>query len=331
MQVTSPEKISLYGEHSNIAFIKYWGNKDNDLRIPSNASVSMNLSELYTETTLSWDDTIETDYLTINGEPASQEAWQRTKSYLSRIREMYGINSFASITSKNNFPMGAGIASSASAFAALALAATKAADITLNESELSALARLGSGSAARSVPSGFTLWNSGTTHETSYAETIASEDHWNLVDIVAVVSTEHKRTGSTKGHELAITSDLQNGRLKNVSDRVDKCVHAIKERDFNLLAETVELASNLMHSVMMTSQPRLFYWEPTSLQIMKHVFEWRQDGLSVCYTMDAGPNVHCICLEEDVNEVKRRLSHIGGIQSLFESTPGPGVHIVNVN
>ena len=133
--------------------------------------------------------------------------------------------------------------------------------------------------------------------ETSYAYSIAPADYWDLVDCVAVISRVHKPTGSTEGHALADTSPLQAARLADAPRRLDLCRQAILERDFEALAQVVELDSNMMHAVMMTSSPPLVYWQPATLAIMHAVSTWRQQGLPACYTNDAGPNVHVLCLQ----------------------------------
>ncbi len=313
---------------SNIAFIKYWGNQDNDLRIPMNSSISMNLDGLFTETSVLWSPDMTRHTLNLNGTEASGHVLDRVSNHLEVIKERYHIEGFAQVESVNNFPMGAGIASSASAFAALALAATKAANQNLDEKELSTVARLGSGSAARSIPGGFVIWKSGTSHETSYAETFAEPDHWNLVDIVAILSQEHKPTGSTQGHRLAPTSALQLSRIESAEKRLHTCQQAIFNKDFNTFAHIVELDSNMMHAVMMTSNPVLMYWEPTSVDIMKQVPRWRQEGINVCYTMDAGANVHCICLQADAQRVRDRLDAMAGVQHTLLARPGDAAHLI---
>ena len=218
--------------------------------------------------------------------------------------------------------MGAGIASSASAFAALTVAAVKAIDDTISERELSTLARLGSGSASRSVPSGFVEWLAADTHEDSYAQTFAEPNHWNLVDVIAIVSDEHKRTTSQAGHPTAKTSDLQNARIAGAAERLEICKQAILDRDFDIFADVVEHDSNLMHAVMMTSKPPLFYWKPETLTIMELIREWRQEGIRVCYTLDAGPNVHCICVKEDANIVRERLQSLSTLLDVLTSGVG---------
>ena len=193
----------------NIAFIKYWGNRDNTLRLPVNGSISMNLDGLFTRTTVSFQSSLSSDALIINGHNVTGKGLDRVSYILDIIRGMANIHDRAEVTTENNFPSGAGIASSASAFAALALAGSKAADLDLSEPELSRLARRGSGSASRSIPGGFVEWQAGTTDEDSYAFSIAEPDHWKLVDCVAIVSASHKKTGSTEGHAIAPTSPLQ--------------------------------------------------------------------------------------------------------------------------
>ncbi len=193
----------------NIAFIKYWGNLDSQLRIPANGSISMNLGGLTTHTTVTFDPNLAGDELLLGGKPAPSLALLRVSVLLDRVRLLAGSTLHAHVESANNFPAGAGIASSASAFAALSLAASAAAGLQLGKSELSRLARTGSGSACRSIPGGFVEWQAGHNHETSYAFSIAAPDHWDLVDCVAIVSHAHKRTGSSEGHHLASTSPLQ--------------------------------------------------------------------------------------------------------------------------
>ena len=275
---TDLNNIARARAHSNIAFIKYWGNRDHRLRLPANASLSMNLSELHTTTTVEWLPTSDADSLAINDAAASQAALDRVSAHLDVIRRRLGISAFARVSSTNNFPMGAGIASSASAFAALTLAAVAACRADMSERELSTLARMGSGSAARSVPSGFVEWHAGDSHETSYAETFVHREHWALRDVVAVVSRRHKRTGSSAGHREADSSILQSARVAGADQRLANVKAAIRSRDFAAFADTIEEDSNLMHAVMMTSKPPLFYWDPLSLQVMRAVREWRMMG-----------------------------------------------------
>lgn len=312
----------------NIAFIKYWGNRDNILRLPSNGSISMNLDGLYTRTTVSFQPSLPYDELIINGREVMGPGLDRISYILDIIRGMANIHERAEVMSENNFPSGAGIASSASAFAALALAGSKAAGLTLSEPELSRLARRGSGSAARSIPGGFVEWQAGTGDEDSFAFSIAEPGHWNLVDCVAIVSAAHKKTGSTEGHFVAPTSPLQAARLADATRRLDICRKAILERDFDTFASIVELDSDMMHAVMMTSMPALHYWKPASLDVMTCVRQWRSEGVPVCYTVDAGPNVHVICLETEAHSIEKRLREIRGVDKVLVARAGGPATIV---
>src|SRR5512133_964917 len=222
--------------HPNIAFIKYWGDRDNALRLPVNGSISMNLDGLFTRTSVSFQPSLGFDELIINGREVMGKSLERVSEILELVRSAAGVNAKAEVISENNFPTGAGIASSASAFAALALAATKATGLDWSESQISRLARLGSGSASRSIPGGFVEWKMGSGDEDSYAVSIAPPEHWTLTDCVAIVSTGHKATGSSEGHALAPTSPLQAARVADAPRRLDACRQAILSWDFESFA-----------------------------------------------------------------------------------------------
>ncbi len=288
----------------------------------------MNLGGLTTRTAVVFDESLLADELILAGRPSTGAPLQRVSAFLDRVRQIAGMSLFARVESTNNFPTGAGIASSASAFSALSLAGSAAAGLSLTESELSRLARTGSGSACRSVPGGFVEWQTGLDDASSFAVTIAPPDHWGLVDCIAIVSQAHKPTGSTEGHHLAKSSPLQDGRLADTTRRLDQCRIGICEKNFHLLAEVVEQDSNMMHAVMMTSCPSLIYWEPATLAIMKSVIGWRSSGIPVFYTIDAGPNIHVLCLSEVIHTVTKLLSEIPGVLRVMTAPPGGPARLV---
>jgi diphosphomevalonate decarboxylase len=308
--------------HPNIAFIKYWGDLDADLHIPANPSLSMNLGGLHTRTQVTFEPDLPGDALTINDQTESGPALARVSRFLDRVRQLAGISSFARVESENNFPAGAGIASSASAFAALALAASSAAGLELRERDLSRLARTGSGSACRSVPDGFVEWQAGSSDQDSYAYSIAPASHWELVDCIALVSEGHKPVGSLEGHTLAPTSPLQSARLAGAAERMQRCRQAILGRDFEGLASVTELDSNLMHAVMITSDPALIYWQPATLSVMRAVMELRKKGVPACYTLDAGPNVHVISEAGYCEQVMSEVGGLPGVKRTLRAVPG---------
>jgi diphosphomevalonate decarboxylase len=211
----------------------------------------------------------------------------------------------------------------------LALAASKAAGLDLSKKELSRLARLGSGSACRSVPAGFVEWLKGENDESSYAISIASPEHWELVDCIAVVSEEHKPTGSSEGHQLADTSPLQERRIAGTEKRLEQCREAILRRDFEELAMVTELDSNLMHAVMQTSTPALLYWLPATVEIIHSIVQWRAEGTPVFYTIDAGPNVHVFTLPGSASKITGQLEKIPGVIKVIEAHPGDKARLMD--
>ena len=311
----------------NIAFIKYWGNRDNRLRLPINGSISMNLDGLFTNTTVTFNPSMQ-DSLKINDHTVAGKGLERVSSILDLVRGMANMNEHAEVVSTNNFPAGAGIASSAAAFAALALASSRAAGLTLSEAQLSRLARRGSGSASRSIPGGFVEWKMGTGDDDSVAVSIAPPEHWNLADCIAIVSASHKKTGSTEGHAIAETSPLQNARVEDTPRRLDICHNAILNKDFDAFANIIELDSDMMHSVMMTSNPPLMYWQAATLGIFHEVRAWRASGLPVAYTVDAGANVHVLCLSEQAEKVKMHLAELPGVNEVLVAKVGGPARVV---
>ncbi len=316
--------------HPNIALIKYWGDRDVDLHIPANGSISINLADLNTRTTAAFSTDLPGDDILIDNQPAMESTRSRVSQFLDRFRKLYRVNGYFQIESANNFPSSAGIASSASAFAALSLAASAAYGLNLNEAELSRLARLGSGSACRSIPAGFVEWQTGTDHESSFAYSIAPPSHWDLVDCITIVDDRAKSVSSLQGHIMAATSPLQTARIKHTESRLFDCRQAIAQRDFDLLARVVELDSNMMHAVMMTSNPPLLFWLPATVAVMQFVIDGRKKGLPVCYTIDAGANVHVLCEESYASTVIARLKEIPRVLRVIEAKPG-GAAILNTD
>ena len=314
--------------HPNIAFIKYWGNRDERLRLPANGSISMNLDGLYTRTTVSFQPSLALDELVVNGHEMTGSGLTRVSTILDEVRAAVGMRERAEVDSDNNFPTGAGIASSAAAFAALALAATKAAGLDWDEVQLSRLARHGSGSACRSIPAGFVEWEPGTGDEDSVASSIGGPDHWALADCIALVANAHKSVGSPEGHALAPTSPLQAARVADAPRRLEICRRSILGRDFDGLASIIELDSNMMHAVMMTSNPALMYWQAATLTVMHAVREWRAGGLPVAYTIDAGPNVHVFCPQDYAARVADKLKDLPGVDDVLTAVVGGPAKLV---
>jgi len=315
--------------HPNIAFIKYWGNRDDALRLPANGSISMNLEGLDTRTRVHFDGSLRLDELQIDGVPTGGESLERVKRVLDEVRRLAVMQVFATVDSQNNFPLGVGIASSASGFAALALSASGAVGIDMDESSLSRLARLGSGSACRSIPGGFVEWVTGTGDLDSFAASIAPQGYWDLQDCIVLLSSEPKTIGSSLGNKLAGTSPFQASRVADTPRRLSICRKSILDRDFNAFATIVEEDSNLMHSVMRTSCPPLFYWLPESLTVMQAVRVARAAGLHACYTIDAGPNVHIICEALVSGDVVKLVENLPGVREVRLAKAGGPARLVD--
>ncbi len=315
--------------HPNIAFIKYWGNRDDYLRLPLNGSISMNLEDLVTKTTVVMDESLSEDILFINEQPVLGDSLSRVQNFMNIIRVRSEKKIYTSISSYNNFPAGAGIASSAAAFAALCVAACRVFDLPLDFNDLSRLARRGSGSACRSIPGGFSEWLVGTSDHDSYAISIAPPNHWALIDIVAIVEDQPKKVGSSEGHKISSSSIIQDCRLADAPRRLDICRNAILQKDFEKLAIISELDSNLMHAVMITSTPPLFYWSPTTIFLMKYIQEMRKKGTPVFYTVDAGPNVHVITEIGYKDEVSAALSSLPGVEYILSSRVGGPARLIS--
>src|SRR5579859_1114117 len=246
-----PTRKATACANSNLAFVKYWGKRDSALNIPTNGSISMNLSEARTTTTVEFDLSLPADEIFRQDKNglADPAFTARTSRQLDRVRRLAGVQTRARVTTNNEFPAGVGIASSASGMAALTAAAAAALGLRLSERELSALARLGSGSACRSIPAGFVEWIAGDSHETSYAVQIAPPDHWNILDIAVVVSDKTKDLSSSDGHLLAVSSPFFNARLETIPGRLDRVRNAILQRNFEEFGREIETEAISLHAI----------------------------------------------------------------------------------
>lgn len=249
---------------------------------------------------------------------------------IQRIRLLAKSDKKVHVKSENNFPSDAGIASSASGFAALTAGLLTVYGLKEkfdDKVELSRQIRLcGSGSSVRSAFGGFVEFQAGNDHESSHAIQIADEYHWDLVDIVAIINKEKKKYGSSEGHTLAESSPYLKTRLIEMQERVKKTRQAILDKDIKTLGPLIEQDSTSMHAVMMTSSPPLFYWEPGSIDIMKKIMQWREEeGLKAYFTLDAGPNVHVICEKKDTREVEKRLKANPYVKWTIYNEPCEGV------
>lgn len=306
---------------SDIALIKYWGKKDEVLRLPENGSMSIVLKGLDTLTTVEFREDLERDEVMIGGEKNEKEA-ARVVKHLDRVRSLAGIDDFAKVVSENTFPKGTGLSSSGSGFAALTYAATKAAGLELSEKQLSILARQGSGTACRCACGGFVEWKDGDTSETSYAETVFKTDHWDLRDVVAVVDEGMKLVSSTEGHMSAQSSPFYQQRQQLIGDKIKQVKELINKKDFAALGELVEAESLEFHSILLTSKPSFIAWYPGTVQVMLEVQQLRREGVLAFFTINTGFNVHVLTLPEYEAEVVEKLQRLSLVKKTLSAQVG---------
>jgi len=322
---------STYLATPNIAVVKYWGKRDNVLNLPDNGSISVTMDEsLRTITNVEFDRKLKKDELVLNGKPAQEGETARVKKVLDAIRKKAGIKTNAHVSSENNFPTAAGIASSASGFAALACAGADAAGLKATSKELSIFARLGSGSACRSVLGGFVEWKKGEKKDgsDSYAVQIAPASHWSETrNVIAITNPERKKIGSASGMEItAKTSKLYPERVRLNPKILGMMRKAIVKRDLEEFLTLTMRESSHLHAVMLDSFPPIIYLNDISREIIQSVLDYNDSKGKVCagYTFDAGPNAHVYTVAKYENEVRNLLSGIVGVQKIIVCKPGNG-------
>lgn len=310
---------------SNIAFIKYWGKQDFDSNIPLNDSISMCLSEAVTTTTVVWSPDLSQDEFYLDGERVLDDRSLRISRYLDRIRDQYyRLN--ARVASVNSFPAGTGIASSASAFAALSTAAIAAfGEDTPDLTEMSRWARRGSGSASRSIESGYVEWVGGHDDASSYCRQLCAPEHWDLRDIVVVLSTKPKAISSTEGHRIASVHPFMEARQAELPARITALKGALAARDFVTFGEIVEHEAMEVQAIMMSGRPSALYMQPETIGLIHALRAFRESsGLPVYFTLDAGPNLHVLCEGCNAHRVEAWLRKLAPAADLLHNRPGPG-------
>lgn len=324
--------------HPNIALIKYWGKRDERLALPATGSLSLTLDLAATRTTVVLDENATSDETWWDGATGprrmSDGEAARVSAFLDLLRERAGRREHAVVTTRNEIPTGAGLASSASGFAALATAAAHAYGLELDGRELSRLARRGSGSASRSIFGGLVVWHAGTDDATSYAEPIDSGG-LDLGLVVVVLTEERKAVGSREAMRRTVaTSPFFSGWVESVPSELAAMRAAIDRADLTAVGELAEANALRMHATMLGATPPVRYWSPETLRALDVVAELRSEGVEAYATIDAGPNVKVLCRRGEAASVARRietgLGGAGGATSprLLVSGPGEGARLV---
>ncbi len=320
---------------ANIAFIKYWGAKDLDRVIPSNRSISMTLSACTTRTTVETLAHGAADRILARDSAgrlaqAPESFSARILAHLDRVRALAGVAVGLRVATENRFPAAAGLASSASGFAALSLAATAALGIELEATALSDFSRRsGSGSAARSALGGYVEWPLGFDEGQGHATVIAPAEHWDLCDLIAIVDAGEKAVSSLEGHRRACSSPHFSARQVEVQRRIDVVRSSIARRDLATLGPVIEEEAIELHLIAMSSRPPIFYWRPSTLDVLEAIRALRGRGIGAWSTLDAGPNVHVICEPADALAVNEALAALPGVTEVIRDRVGTGPRLID--
>ena len=318
--------------NSNIALIKYWGKRDEALILPHNGSLSLTLDGLYSTTRVSFEEDLKADHFELDGAIITGTPLTRVSDFLNCIRAMSGERRFARVQSTNHLPTAAGLASSASGFAALALAGTRAAGLNLEATDLSRLARLGSGSACRSIYGGFVEWRRGSEPDgrDSHGVPIVLEQAWDLRMLVCVLMSKPKGVSSRAGMARTVATSPYYAAWINEAQRdLEQARTAIAMHDFETLGQLTEHSALKMHATMLTAHPPFCYWLPSSVALMDRVRQLRADGLAAYFTLDAGPNVKVLTTGKDAATIAAALEQQAGVERVLMCAAGKGARLID--
>lgn len=318
--------------HPNIALIKYWGKRDERLMIPYVDSLSMTLDVFPTTTTVRLSPAAQADSVRLNGSPAEGEPRQRVVAFLDLVREMAGRTEPAAVDTRNRVPTGAGLASSASGFAALALAGAAAYGLDLDPTALSRLARRGSVSASRSIFGGFAICHAGrgigaAADLGSYAEPVPAPD-FDPALVIAVVNAGPKVVTSRAAMRRTVeTSALYLSWATSSRADLSEMRAALHRGDLDAVGEIAERNALGMHATMLAARPAVRYLSPATVAVLDSVLGLRADGVAAYATMDAGPNVKVLCHRADAAHVAETVRGAAPGCSVVTARRGQGARL----
>lgn len=317
--------------HTNIALIKYWGKRNDELFLPMNSSLSLTLDAFYTDTEVVLDSDFTSDTFFLNDVKQDEKETEKITKFLNLFRNEVNIKTKACVKSYNHVPTAAGLASSASAFSALAGAMNQASDLNLDPKTLSTYARRGSGSATRSIYGGFVEWYMGEDDLSETSHAIPVDDaSWDIGMIVIAVNTGRKKLSSRVGMKQTIaTSPFYSSWVETATSDLTKMKDAIKQKDFITLGEITESNGMKMHATMLGAFPPISYWEPDSVKAIQTVKEIRGMGIPCYVTMDAGPNVKVLCKASDMAKIEELLLKEFKREQIIPTTVGEGIKLLS--
>jgi diphosphomevalonate decarboxylase len=311
----------------NVALVKYWGKRDERLNLPTADSISVTLDRLPTTVSVHFRPDLEQDVLILNGHSAPAEATMRVSRFLDRIRSLAGVALRAVVESLSESPVGAGLGSSAAAYAALTLAATRALRLDLDATDLSRLARQGSGSACRSIFGGFVKWSAGDRADgsDSVARRLYPPVYWPIAVLVVIVDVRPKAIGSREAMQRTrATSPLYDGFLRATAMDIVDIEEALRLRNWSRLGPTVEANAHLMHATALAARPPIRFWSPGTLGVFDTVTHLRRQGYTAYVTVDAGPNPVVLCPPEEAAKIAAQLEGVPEVQTVITAGPGDG-------
>ncbi len=311
--------------HTNIALIKYWGKSDEMLHLPLMSSISMTLDAFYTDTSFERCPKANEDIFFLNDQRIEISKSQRVITYVHRLQNMFGLKEHFRIDSTNHVPTSAGLASSASAFAALAASFAKAYHLDCSLNELSRLARLGSGSASRSIFGGFVEWQKGHDNMDSFAIPINEAPKLDLCLLAVEVDAAPKKLASSVGMKKAQGSPFFPIWLKQNETEIAQMRTAIAHDDFDGIGKLAEQNANEMHAINLTARPGFTYFEPDTIKVIQLVHQLREEGIDCYYTIDAGPNVKILCQLRNHQIIQERLQKVLSHVKIVFAQFGPGI------
>ncbi len=316
--------------HPNIALAKYWGKRTFGHNLPAVPSLSVTLEGMATRTRVTLDAALREDAFLLAGQVAPPPAKSRVVGLLERVRARAGSRLFARVESANDFPTSSGLASSASAFAALATAAVAAYGLDSDDAERSDLARKTSVSAARSVLGGFVELRAGVEgDETLPAVQLAPPEAWDVAIVVAATTRAAKETASTEGMLHTVRPSPYHAAWVAYAPGVfEQAKHALVTRDVEAMGDAIEASSFAMHADAIAARPAVVYWNAGTMAALAEVRALRKSGLGVWATMDAGPHVKVFTRAVDAERVKDAMRAVGGVVDSFVARPGAGARVV---
>lgn len=317
--------------HTNIALIKYWGKRNDELFLPMNSSLSLTLDAFYTDTEVVLDSDFTSDTFFLNDVKQDEKETEKITKFLNLFRNEVNMKTKACVKSYNHVPTAAGLASSASAFSALAGAMNQASGLNLDSKTLSTYARRGSGSATRSIYGGFVEWYMGEDDLSPTSHAIPVDDaSWDIGMIVIAVNTGRKKLSSRVGMKQTIaTSPFYSSWVETATSDLTKMKDAIKQKDFITLGEITESNGMKMHATMLGAFPPISYWEPDSVKAIQTVKEIRGMGIPCYVTMDAGPNVKVLCKASDMAKIEELLLKEFKREQIIPTTVGEGIKLLS--